>query len=216
VTLHATLLTFLLVFAFNLAPALTPPTWMVLAYIAVVHHPARLVLAAVGAAAATCGRMMLARCSTWLVRHRLLAARTIDNLDVVAEQVRRHKRMTSGAMLFYAFSPLPSNQVFIAYGLLGLRLMTVALPFVLGRFVSYSFWIFTASQVSERLAVQSLKTGQFFGTYFVVGQVLTLVAVYLFTKIDWRASIAGRNLKWLRSHHIPEGQPPVPASDATT
>jgi len=198
VTLHAIIVTFLLVFAFNLAPAFTPPTWTVLAYIAVVHHPARLMLAGVGAVAATCGRMMLARCSTWLVRHRLLASRTIENLDVVAEQVRRHERMTSGAMLFYAFSPLPSNQVFIAYGLLGLRLRTLALPFLFGRFVSYSVSIFTASEISQRLAVQSLKTRQFFGAYFVVGQVLTLVAVYLFTRIDWRALIADRKLKWLR------------------
>jgi hypothetical protein len=192
------LLTFLFVFAFNLAPAFTPPTWMVLAYIEVVHHPARLMLAAVGAVAATCGRMLLARCSTWLVRHRLLATRTIDNIDVVAEQVRRHERMTAGAMLFYAFSPLPSNQVFIAYGLLGLPLTTVAVPFLLGRFVSYSFWTFTACEIGERLAVQSLKTRQFFSAYFVVGQVLTLAAVCVFTRIDWRALIADRKLKWLR------------------
>ena len=196
-TLKAMLSTFLFVFGFNLAPAFTPPTWMVLAYIAAVHHPARLMLAVVGAVAATCGRMMLARCSTWLVRHRLLAKRTIENLDVVSDQVRRHERMTAGAMLFYAFSPLPSNQVFIAYGLLRLPLRTVALPFLFGRFVSYSFWIFTASEISQRLAVQSLKTGTFFGAYFVVTQVLTLVVVYVFTRIDWRALIADRKLKWL-------------------
>ncbi len=197
-TLKAMLLTFLFVFGFNLAPAFAPPTWMVLAYIAAVHHPARLMLAVVGAVAATCGRMLLARCSTWLVRHHLLATRTIENLNAVAEQLRRHERMTAGAMLFYAFSPLPSNQVFIAYGLLGLRLKTVALPFLLGRFVSYSFWTFTASEVSQRLAVQSLKSGRFFGVYFVVGQVLTLVLVYLFTRIDWQALVAERKLKWLR------------------
>ncbi len=196
-TIKAMLLTFVSVFAFNLAPAFTPPTWMVLAYITVVHHPARLVLAAVGAVAATCGRMGLARCSTWLVRHRLLAARTIANVDVVAERVRGHRRMTSGAMLFYAFSPLPSNQVFIAYGLLGLPLRPVALPFLLGRLVSYSVSIFTASEVSQRLAMQALRTRQFFGAYFVVGQVLTLATVYLFIRIDWRAVIAERKLKWL-------------------
>ncbi len=196
--MKAMLLTFLFVFAFNLAPAFTPPTWMVLSYIAVVHHPARLPLAVVGAVAATCGRMMLARCSTWLGRHHLLGARTIENVDVVADELRRHQRMTAGAMLFYAFGPLPSNQVFISYGLLGLPLRTVALPFLLGRFVSYSFWIFTASEISQRVAVQSLKTRQFFGGYFVGGQVLTLAMVYLFTKIDWRALIAERKLKWSR------------------
>ncbi len=199
------LLTFLFVFAFNLAPAFTPPTWMVLSYIAVVHHPARLGLAIVGAIAATCGRMMLARCSTWLVRRRLLAARTIENLNVVSDQVRLHGRMTAGAMLFYAFSPLPSNQVFIAYGLLGLPLKTVALPFLFGRFVSYSFWIFTASEISQRVAVQSLKSKQFFSGYFVVGQVLTLVGVYVFTRIDWQALFHDRKLKWLARHPARDG-----------
>jgi hypothetical protein len=194
----ALLLTFLLVFAFNLAPAFTPPTWMVLAYVAAVHHPARLLLAAVGAVAATCGRVLLARCSTWLVRRRLLSARTVENLQVVAEQVGRHERLTSGAMLVYALGPLPSNYVFMAYGLLGLRLSTVALPFLLGRFVSYSVSIFTASEISQRLAVRSLKTGQFFGTYFVIGQACTLLVVYLFTKIDWRSLIADRKLKRVR------------------
>ena len=101
-------------------------------------------------------------------------------------------------MLLYAFGPLPSNHVFMAYGLLGLRVRTVALPFLLGRFVSYSFSIFTASAISQRLAVQSLKTRQFFGTYFVVGQVLTLVMVYVFTRIDWRALFADRKLKRVR------------------
>ncbi len=101
--LHAMFLTFLFVFAFNLAPAFTPPTWMVLAYIAAVHHPARLLLAIVGAVAATCGRMTLARCSTWLVSHRLLASRTIENLNVVSEQVRSHERMTA-ALMFRGFT----------------------------------------------------------------------------------------------------------------
>jgi hypothetical protein len=90
--------------------------------------------------------------------------------------------------------------VFIAYGFLGLPLRTVALPFLFGRFVSYSFWIFTASEISQRLAVQSLKTRQFFSAYFVVGQVLTLVMVYVFTRIDWRAFVADRKLRWLRSN----------------
>ncbi len=204
-TLKAMLLTFLFVFGFNLAPAFAPPTWMVLSYIAVVHHPARLMLAVVGAVAATCGRMTLARCSTWLVRRRLLAARTLENLNVVSDQVRLHGRMTAGAMLFYAFSPLPSNQVFIAYGLLGLPLKTVALPFLFGRFVSYSFWIFTASEISQRVAVQSLKSKQFFSGYFVVGQVLTLVGVYVFTRIDWQALFHDRKLKWLARHPARDG-----------
>jgi hypothetical protein len=192
------ILIFVGIFLFNLAPAFTPPTWMVLSYIEVVHHPNHLVLALVGAVAATCGRLLLARGSTVLVRNRCLSVRTIGNVNVITEQLRQHQTLTFGIFLFYAFSPLPSNQLFIAYGLTGLGLKLIAVPFFLGRLVSYSFWIFTASEVSERLAVESLTTRRFFGAYFVVVQILTLAMVFVFTRIDWSAFVRERRLRWLR------------------
>lgn len=192
------LLIFVGIFLLNLAPAFTPPTWMALSYIQVMYHPNPVALAAGGAVAATCGRLLLAKLSTVFLRNGLLSERTVRNVDVIRDQMLRHRAATVGFFLFYAFGPLPSNQVFIAYGLTGLRLRLVVLPFLVGRLASYAFWIFTASEISHRMAVNSLRTTQFFGAYFVIVQVASLLVVYLFARIDWKRVISEHRIHWLR------------------
>jgi hypothetical protein len=191
------ILVFCAIFLFNLAPAFTPPTWMVLSYIQVVYHPNGLLLAAAGAVAATCGRLLLARLSTLVIRNRFLSQKTVANLNVIKEKLQAHRALTFNIFLFYAFGPFPSNQLFIAYGLTSLPLKLIALPFFLGRLASYLFWIVTASGVSHHFAVDSLRSRRFFSAYFVAMQVLTLVVVYVFTRLDWRALIVERKLRRL-------------------
>lgn len=186
------------IFLLNLAPAFTPPTWMALSYVQVMYQPNPLVLASGGAVAATCGRLVLARLSTVFLRNGLLLERTVRNVDVIKDQLLRHRVMSFGFFLFYAFGPLPSNQVFIAYGLTGLPLRLVAPPFLIGRLVSYAFWIYTASEVSHRLAVDSLRTARFFGAYFVIAQVASLLIVYVFARIDWKRVFTDHRVHWLR------------------
>ena len=63
-----------------------------------------------------------------------------ENVDVVKGWLAKRKGMTMGALLAYAFSPFPSNYLFIAYGLTGLRLWLIGVPFFIGRFASYTVW----------------------------------------------------------------------------
>jgi MFS family permease len=189
---------FLIIFAFNLAPAFTPPTWMLLSYIQVTYHPHVLMLALVGALAATAGRLLLAKLADVIVRDRFLSPRTRANLDVVKNELQKRKELTFSIFLFYAFSPLPSNQLFLAYGLTDLSLSLIALPFFIGRFVSYLFWIVTASTVANTLASTTLLSGGFLKSYFFIVQALTLVLVYVFTRIDWRTFFEKRKITWLK------------------
>jgi hypothetical protein len=189
---------FLIIFLFNLAPAFTPPTWMLLSYIQITYHPNFLALAVVGAVAATLGRLLLARLADVIVRDRFLNKKTITNLNVVKEHLQSRPTLTFSIFLFYAFSPLPSNQLFLAYGLTDLSLKLIALPFFIGRFLSYLFWIVTASAVAHTLAAQALLSGGFVKTYFIIVQILTLVLVYLFTKIDWRSLFEKGKVSWLK------------------
>ncbi len=189
---------FVSIFVFNLAPAFTPPTWMLLSYIQITYHPNFFALALVGALAATAGRLLLARLAALIVRDRFLSRRTIANLNVVKTQLQQRKRLTFSIFLFYAFSPLPSNQLFLAYGLTDLDLSLITLPFFIGRFTSYLFWIITASTVAHTLASRVLLSGGFIKSYFLVVQTLTLVLVYVFTRIDWRVLFEKRKLTWLK------------------
>jgi hypothetical protein len=190
---------FAIVFALNVIPAFSPPTWMALSWVGFNHpYSNPFVVALIGACAATCGRLVLAKMSCVIVRRRFLSEAMRDNIDVIKGQLERHRTLTFGAFLVYAFSPLPSNYLFIAYGLTSLPLALAAVPFFIGRCVSYSFFVFTASEVSQHLALELAEAQSYFGIYFVISQLLLLALVFLFTRVDWRYLVAVRRFRWLR------------------
>ena len=189
---------FVVVFALNVVPAFAPPTWMALSWIGFNHPDANpLVVALIGACAATAGRLVLAKLSRVVIRRRFLGEQTRDNIDTIKTALERHRSLTFGAFLIYAFSPFPSNYLFIAYGLTELKLRLVAVPFFLGRIVSYSFWVFAAAEVSQWLGREATEAQSYFGVYFVLTQLLLLGAVYAFMRVDWRHLLARKKLRWL-------------------
>ena len=192
-------LLFVVVFALNVAPALTPPTWVTLSFIGFSLPDAPVAaLALIGATAATLGRIVLAKLSRAIVGAKLLDERTRQNIGAIREGLAKRRTLTFGLFLAYAFSPLPSNYLFIAYGLTTLHLITVAFPFFIGRLASYSFWVTTASAVGEHLDLDSFESASHVGVYFVVSQLLLVPAIYAFTRVDWHAAFEGR-LRWLRA-----------------
>jgi membrane protein YqaA with SNARE-associated domain len=191
-------LTFVAVFFFNIIPAFTPPTWIILSYIALKHNPNPYLLALCGALAATGGRLVLATFAKTIVRNRLLGPKTIANLDVLKDQVHKRKKLAFSAFLLYAFGPLPSNQLFLAYGLTGLELFSVGTAFFIGRFASYLFWILTATTTAKVFAARAFVSGSFITKYFVIVQILTLFVVYVFTKIDWKKLTREKKISWLK------------------
>jgi hypothetical protein len=197
-TIFVFLVIFLIVFLLNVVPIFAPPTWTVLSFIAIRFNSNIILLAVVGAVAATLGRLALAKLSTVIVRRKLLSDDTKGNIDAVKEQLERKTKLTFSILLFYAFSPFPSNHLFIAYGLTTLKLRLIATPFLLGRLVSYAFWAFTASSVAELLNYESTTSKSFFSYYFVASQLFGLLTIYVFTRIDWRRVFAEKRLRWRR------------------
>jgi hypothetical protein len=192
------LVIFLVVFVLNVVPIFAPPTWSVLSFIAIRFNSNIILLAVVGAVAATLGRLVLARLSTVIVRQRLLSDETRKNIDAVKERLESNSKVTFGVLLFYAFSPFPSNHLFIAYGLTALKLKLIALPFLLGRVVSYAFWAFTASSVAQLLNYESVTSRSFFSYYFVASQLFGVLTIYVFTRIDWHRVFTEKRLRWRR------------------
>ena len=196
--LPALSLLFIFIFGLNLIPAFAPPTWMALALVGFEFPGTGAVhLAVLGAVAATLGRLTLARLSHWLVRERLLSAAHRANIDVIKERLEKRTALTVGLFLFYAFSPLPSNFLFIAYGLTGLPLPRVALPFFVGRLASYTFFIEGGAAAGRQLHIDSLASGLYAGAWFIGTQVIILAALYAFTRIDWTALFDRHRLVWM-------------------
>ncbi len=192
------IIVFFIIIVLNLIPAFSPPTWMVLSYVSVLYKPNWLLLATIGAIAATSGRVLLAKLSHVIVRNKVLGEKTIKNLDNLSKELKKRKTLTWGIFLLYAFGPLPSNQLFIAYGLTGLSLRLIVTPFFIGRFASYAFWIVTASEISNKLTMESFNIKSLFTGYFIVGQTVTLLLVYLFTKIDWQKLFTEKKLRLIK------------------
>jgi uncharacterized membrane protein YdjX (TVP38/TMEM64 family) len=155
-------------------------------------------LALVAACAATSGRLVLARLACALVRQRWMREADRENIDAVRQWLEGRKRMTMGFILAYAFSPFPSNYVFIAYGLTGMRLWVIGLPFFAGRLISYLAWTHLAQVGSRYLDTEERLDGTYLGAYFVLSQLFLLAAVYLFTKVDWICLLRERRLRWRR------------------
>ena len=191
-------LLFLVVYVINLIPAFAPPTWMALTFFGLSMRTTNvLLLATVGAAGATLGRLTLAKFSGAMVRRRLLSERTIQNIDVLKSRLQHRRALTVSTFLFYALSPLPSNYLFIAYGLTTLDLRLIVVPFFLGRLTSYALFVFSAASAQRHLILEASETAPFLGLYFVVSQIVLLSLVFVFTKIDWSELLSEGSLRWI-------------------
>jgi uncharacterized membrane protein len=190
------LLLFVLVFGLNVLPAFAPPTWMLLSFFGLRFPDGDgWSMALVAALAATAGRSVLALFSRRITRSRWMSQAARANLAAVAATIERRRAASSGAFLLFAFSPLPSNALFLAYGLSGAALPLLALPFLVGRFVSYLVAFSGGAAVAERFDLE--LTGRVSVLYFVVSQLASLALVYLFTRIDWRRSWSERRVRWV-------------------
>jgi hypothetical protein len=194
-----TVVIFIVIFVLNLLPAFAPPTWTAMSFIGLTIPSISFVsLAVVAATAATLGRITLAKLSRAIVRQRLLSEQTRCNVDAVRQGIEGRPVITFGTFLAYSFSPLPSNYLFIAYGLTSLPIAFLALPFFVGRLVSYAFWIKTAAAIGNRLELDWFESAPYFVVYFIISQLLLIPIIYGFTRVDWHAVFVGKRFKWLR------------------
>jgi membrane protein YqaA with SNARE-associated domain len=187
------------IYILNTLPAFAPPTWMVLSFVEFNHpqfNPLTLALAA--AFAATLGRITLATLSQFIIRNKLLNTRTKANIDVLKEVLEHRKSQTAGTLLVYSFTPLPSNYLFIAYGLTTLPIKLIAVPFFIGRMVSYAAWIFLGQEAYKSLDINAGLIGGYLGAYFILTQIGFLLLIYPFTKVDWRSVLIEKKFRWLK------------------
>ncbi len=197
----ASIVTLIIIFIINVIPAFMPPTWILLSFVGFTfnfNNYDLIVISIFAAIAATSGRAVLAIFADRIIRNKILSESSRDNVDVLKNNIEKKKAFTFGFFLFYAFSPLPSGQLFLAYGLTELKLIFAIAPFFIGRLISYLFWVFTASGISELTSLTNLQSGFFFGGYFIVAQLSALYLVYLFVKIDWNILFTERKIKFIK------------------
>jgi uncharacterized membrane protein YdjX (TVP38/TMEM64 family) len=177
------LVAFASIFAVNLLPAFGPPTWAVLVFFKLNGDLAFAPLVLGGALSAASGRLTLASGSRAL-RGRLSAKRR-ESLQAAEEVLTGDRRRALGGLALFALSPVPSAQLFVAAGLLTVRLLPLTAAFFAGRLVSYSLYVGGAS-LAER-SLSTTLTDAFSSPVGIGLQVLMLAGVVALVRVDWVA-----------------------------
>lgn len=166
----------------NLLPAFGPPTWSVLVLFRLHSHLNPVALVLLGALSAGAGRYLLAEACRRL-RGRLSTKRAAS-LAAAKEALTRNRSRSVLGLALFAFSPLPSSQLFVAAGLLDVALLPLVATFFAGRLVSYSVYVAGAS-AAKHTSIGRLVTSSFASPIGVAVEVALVVGVVLLARIDW-------------------------------
>jgi hypothetical protein len=170
-------------FVINVIPAFMPPTWAVVSFFLIRFDLPLLPLAIGSAAAATSGRVLLALL-TRKVGPRFMTADMRRNMGALTAYLQGHQKGVGlGVLGFALFSPIPSNQLFMAVGLAHVDLKLVAPAFFLGRSISYTVAAGAAGKAAADLS--EVFTQQFSSAPAVLVELLSLASIVLLAKIPW-------------------------------
>lgn len=184
---------FLVLIAINAAPILMPPTWIVLSsFYALDPTLEPIFLAIVGATGATIGRFFLKRISS--IFRRFVGTEQKSNLDIIGDFLNRKKYGYILASFLFAATPLPSNMLFVAYGLMRAKNIGLYVGFWLGRILSYYVMI-SISNVVLTPFIQIFEE-RYIG--ILVADGVGIGVVIFFTSIDWALLITQRKLKFVK------------------
>lgn len=184
---------FLVLIGVNAAPILMPPSWIILTSFYLLDPTLNIViLAMVGATGATIGRFALKRIS--VVFRRFVAEEQKTNLDVIGNYLNNKKYGYIVTSFLFGATPLPSNMLFIAYGLMRAKSLGIYVGFWFGRVLSYIAMIYFGNAVltpflelfEDRLVAILLIDGVGIGM------------IVLFASINWTLLITKRKIKFVK------------------
>ena len=184
---------FLLLIGINAAPILMPPTWIVLSsFFALDSSLDPLLLALVGATGATIGRLILKNLSSFF--RRFVGKEQKSNLDTIGNFLNRKKFGYVLTSFLFAATPLPSNMLFVAYGMMRAKSIGLYFGFWVGRLLSYYIMITISSVVLTPFL--ELFEDKIIG--ILVADIVGVGVVVVFTCINWQALLLERKLQFVR------------------
>ena len=181
---------FFLLILVNAAPLLMPPTWIILASFYVIdssYDP--LILALVGATGATLGRFILKQIAT--VFRRFVQKEQKSNLDAVGSFLNKKKFGYVLTSFLFAATPLPSNILFVTYGLLKAKSIGLYVGFWAGRVASYYLMISISNIVLTPFV--ELFEERYIG--ILIADALGISVIIFFTCINWTLLLSQRKFK---------------------
>lgn len=184
---------FLVLIGVNASPILMPPSWIILTSFYLLDPTLNVViLAMVGATGATLGRFVLKQIS--VLFRRFVAEEQKTNLDVIGDYLNRKKYGYMIASFLFGATPLPSNMLFIAYGLMRAKSLGIYVGFWFGRTISYVVMIYSGNAILTPFL--ELFEDRLIGILLIDGAGVALIV--LFASVNWTLLITQRKIKFVK------------------
>ena len=184
---------FLILIGINAAPILMPPSWIILTSFYLLDPTLNVILlAVVGATGATIGRFFLKKISGYF--RRFVAEEQKSNLDIIGDYLNRKKYGYVIASFLFGATPLPSNMLFITYGLMRAKSIGIYVGFWFGRIISYIIMIYFGNAVIAPFL--EIFEDRLTGILLIDG--VGIGVVVLFASINWTILITQRKIKFVK------------------
>jgi hypothetical protein len=184
---------FLVLIAINASPILMPPSWIVLTSFYLLDPNLNIVLLSiVGATGATIGRFFLKKISGLF--RKFVGEEQKSNLDIIGDYLNKKKFGYLIASFLFGATPLPSNILFITYGLMRAKSMGIYIGFWFGRVLSYIIMIYFGNAVLKPFIeiFEDRLTG------ILLVDLVGIGVIIFFASINWSLLITKRKLKFVK------------------
>jgi len=184
---------FLVLIGINASPILMPPSWIVLTSFYLLDPTLNiLLLAVVGATGATLGRFFLKRISGLF--RKFVGEEQKSNLDMIGDYLNKKKYGYLIASFLFGATPLPSNILFITYGLMRVKSTSIYVGFWIGRTISYIIMIYFGNAVLTPFL--EIFEDRLTGILLIDGIGIGLIV--LFACINWTVLLTQRKIKFVK------------------
>ncbi len=195
---HPYLWVLLIIFGLSAAPILTPPTWMVIASAHALSGSSLdpFLLSSIGATAATGGRLLLMKYSS--IGRRKLDEKRKSSLERLQKYLQKRRFGYFAGTFIFALTPLPSNMLFISYGLMSAHSMGIILGFWTGRFIVYLTMIHVSGYVFQPLS-QILGDNL---TAVIITDIIGVCMTAAILLVDWDRAITEHKIAIIRPRFL--------------
>jgi len=184
---------FLVLIGVNTAPILMPPSWIVLTSFYLIDPSLNVIfLAMVGATGATIGRFFLKKISG--IFRKFVGNEQKSNLDIIGNYLNQKKFGYLIASFLFGATPLPSNMLFITYGLMRAKSIGIYFGFWFGRTLSYIVMIYFGNAVLQPFL--EIFEDRLTGILLIDG--VGVGVIILFASINWTVLITQRKIKFVK------------------
>ncbi len=184
---------FIIIFVLSIIPILTPPTWIVVVSAYSLHDQLNpILLSVIGATAAITGRLILLQLST--IGRRAINDHRKSSLEKLRKYLEKTRYGYLIGTLIFALLPLPSNMLFISYGLINAKSISIVVGFWIGRFLAYIIMIYVSQYFFNSFTEILNSDIQTLLVLNIVGIVMTVFMLL----IDWNILFSTHKLVFIK------------------